>query len=136
MTKVEIRNLYEIALCLFYLDQKDLADIIIQVLVQNLNTKWEFYGNILSLYAINFSRDENLSQALYYINQTIDFFHTNLYFKNLPLCYYNRSRIKSHLNDSTYKDDLIVALNLSDLLSQDYIADVIKDKCKKFNISL
>ncbi|WP_054251636.1 helix-turn-helix domain-containing protein [Neofamilia massiliensis] len=136
LSKIEIRNLYELSLCLFYLGDKDLSNKIIKSLAQGLDTNWEFYENILSLYAINLSRNELYADALVYINQTIDFLHSNLYFKNLPLAYYNRSRIKLHLDDKTFKDDLVKALDLCKLLGEDYLTKILLDKCQKFNIEL
>lgn len=134
LSKIEIRNLYELSLCLFYLGDKDLSNKIIKSLAQGLDTNWEFYENILSLYAINLSRNELYADALVYINQTIDFLHANLYFKNLPLAYYNRSRIKLRLDDKTFKDDLVKSLDLCKLLGEDHLTKILLDKCQKFNI--
>lgn len=136
LSKIEIRNLYELGLCLFYLGDKDLSNKIIKSLAQGLDTNWEFYENILSLYAINLARHQLYTDALVYINQTIDFLHSNLYFKNLPLAYYNRSRIKVRLDDKTFKDDLVKALDLCQLLGEDHLTQILLDKCQKFNIEL
>ena len=54
----------------------------------------------------------------------------------MPLAYYNRSRIKVRLDDKTFKDDLVKALDLCQLLGEDYLTKILLDKCQKFNIEL
>ncbi|MDO5027868.1 MAG: helix-turn-helix domain-containing protein [Bacillota bacterium] len=132
LSRLEIRIIYDLASICHNLGDSELSLKIINILVEKVDTNWNFYCEILSHKAISEYRNENYKEALSYINKALKSAQKLSHYKNLPLYYYNRAAIKIRLDDKSYIEDKNTALDLCDYMGLDNLKKYILKKVFKW----
>ena len=133
-TKIEIKILYALSTTLYYLDKIKEYECIIDRLVVEVISKTDIYCEILCQKSIVLSRKNKYNDSINYINKAIDYSKDLMYYKNLPLYYFNRGVVKSKIKDPSYSIDIAKSLELSKSLGLEKTYNSISKKCKLFNL--